>query len=98
MLYLLFSALIVIADQIVKRWAVLNLKGRVLKISFPESLTCIMPKIPELHLAYLEISADIYHSIYTCITRYGLHRPFKTHRLSLGLVPLSMVLGGRLEI
>jgi signal peptidase II len=95
MLYLLFSALIVIADQIVKRWAVLNLKGQGTKDFIPGILNLYYAENTGAAFSILRDQRWIF-IIVSILASLVMVYIVLSKRIDspLGLVPLSMVLGG----
>lgn len=95
MLYLFFSAVIVIADQIVKRWAVINLKGQgtidfipgILNLYYAENTGAAFSILKDQRWVFIVVSIIASLFISYLIISKKISSP-------LGLIPLSMVLGG----
>lgn len=95
MLYLLFSVAIVIVDQIVKNQAVINLRGRgtiefipgILNLYYAENTGAAFSILRDQRWIFIVVSTLASLAIAYLIISKRIRSP-------LGLIPLSMVLGG----
>jgi len=95
MLYLLLAVIIAVADQLVKHWAVLNLRGRgtvefipgILNLFYAENTGAAFSMLRNQRWLFISVSViAVIAIIYIILLR--------KIRSVWGLLPLSMVLGG----